>query len=146
MMQPAIVVERLGKRFRRPGADRPTSLKEALLRGLRGLRDETFWGLRDISFSVARGRAVGVIGRNGAGKSTLLRLIGRVGRPDAGRVQARGRIGALLDLGAGLAHDLTGRENIFIAGVIAGMTRAEVQQRLDAIIAFAELDAFIDSP
>ncbi len=145
-MQPAIVVAGLGKRFRRPGADRPTSLKETLLRGLRGLREETFWGLRDISFSVPRGRAVGVIGRNGAGKSTLLRLIGRVGRPDEGSVTAHGRIGALLDLGAGLAHDLTGRENIFIAGVIAGMTRAEVQQRLEAIIAFAELEAFIDSP
>lgn len=145
-MQPAIVVEGLGKRFRRPGADRPTSLKETLLRGLRGLREETFWGLRDISFSVPRGRAVGVIGRNGAGKSTLLRLIGRVGRPDEGRVQAHGRVGALLDLGAGMAYDLTGRENIFIAGVIAGMTRAEVQQRLEAIITFAELEAFIDSP
>ena len=89
---------------------------------------------------------VGVVGRNGAGKSTLLRLIGGVGRPDEGSVRAHGRVGALLDLGAGFHPDLTGRENVFINGVVAGLTRREVAARFDAILAFAELEQFIDSP
>ena len=87
-----------------------------------------------------------MVGNNGAGKSTLLRLIGGVGVPDTGRVRVSGRIGAILDLGAGLSDDLTGRENAYIAGVIAGMTRAEIRRRFDAIVSFAELEEFIDSP
>jgi lipopolysaccharide transport system ATP-binding protein len=149
-MPEAIVVQNLSKSFRRYHADRPTTLKEVLLRGLRGLRRmapaERFWALRDVSFSVAPGRMVGVIGPNGAGKSTLLRLIGGVGRPDEGQVTVQGRIGALLDLGAGFHPDLTGRENVFVNGVIAGLTRHEVAQRFDAIVDFAELGAFIDNP
>lgn len=146
-MSDAIVVQNLGKRFRRYHADRPTTLKEALLRGLRRIKlAESFWALRDVSFSVAPGRMVGVIGSNGAGKSTLLRLIGSVGRPDEGRVTVHGRIGALLDLGAGFHPDLTGRENVFINGVISGLTRHEVAQRFDSIVDFAELEAFIDNP
>ena len=89
---------------------------------------------------------VGVIGPNGAGKSTLLRLIGGVGRPDEGRVKTRGQIGALLDLGAGFHPDLTGRENVFVSGVIGGLTRREVVERFDAIVAFSELEEFIDCP
>jgi len=143
----AIVVQNLGKRFRRYHADRPTTLKEALLRGLRRIKPaESFWALRDVSFGVAPGRMVGVIGPNGAGKSTLLQLIGSVGRPDEGRVTVHGRIGALLDLGAGFHPDLTGRENVFINGVISGLTRHEVAQRFDSIVDFAELEAFIDNP
>jgi lipopolysaccharide transport system ATP-binding protein len=107
---------------------------------------EWFWALRDVSFSVSPGRMTGVIGPNGAGKSTLLQLIGGVGRPDEGSVQAYGRIGALLDLGAGFHPELTGRENVFINGVISGLTRHEVAQQFDSIVAFAELDEFIDSP
>jgi lipopolysaccharide transport system ATP-binding protein len=149
-MPEAIIVQNLSKSFRRYHADRPTTLKEALLRGLRGLRQialaERFWALRDVSFSVAPGRMVGVIGPNGAGKSTLLRLIGGVGRPDQGNVEAHGRIGALLDLGAGFHPDLTGRENVFVNGVIAGLTRYEVARRFDSIVDFAELEAFIDNP
>jgi len=149
-MPKAIIVQNLSKSFRRYHADRPTTLKEVLLRGLRGLRRiapaERFWALRDVSFSVAPGRMVGVIGPNGAGKSTLLRLIGGVGRPDQGNVEAHGRIGALLDLGAGFHPDLTGRENVFINGVIAGLTRYEVARRFDAIVDFAELETFIDNP
>lgn len=145
MSEPAIVASGLAKRFQRNKGRAPT-FKDLVLRGLAGQRKTTFWGLRDVSFSVLPGRTVGIIGPNGAGKSTLLRLVGGVGVPDCGKVSTRGRIGALLDLGSGLETDLTGRENVFIAGIISGMTRAEVQRRFDDIVAFAELEAFIDSP
>jgi lipopolysaccharide transport system ATP-binding protein len=145
MSEPAIVASGLAKRFQRRSGRAPT-FKDLLLRGLAWQKKTTFWGLRDISFSVQSGRTVGIIGPNGAGKSTLLRLVGGVGMPDRGKVRTQGRIGALLDLGSGLETDLTGRENVFIAGVISGMTRAEVEQRFDDIVAFAELEAFIDSP
>jgi len=146
-MSDAIAVRHLGKCFRRHHADRPNTLKEALLHGLRRIGPaENFWALRDVSFSIAAGRMVGVIGPNGAGKSTLLRLIGGVGRPDEGSVTVRGRIGALLDLGAGFHPDLTGRENVFINGVISGLTRYNVARRFDSIVAFAELEGFIDNP
>jgi lipopolysaccharide transport system ATP-binding protein len=149
-MPDAIIVQNLSKSFRRYDADRPRTLKEAFLRGLGGLRriaaQEPFWALRDVSFSIAPGRMIGVIGPNGAGKSTLLRLIGGVGRPDEGQVAVHGRIGALLDLGVGFHPDLTGRENVFINGVIAGLTRNEVAHRFDSIVEFAELEPFIDNP
>ena len=143
----AIVVEDLGKRFRRYPADRPRTLKETVVRGLRRTRPvDDFWALRDISFSVAPGRMVGVVGPNGAGKSTLLRLVGGVGRVDEGQVKVNGRIGALLDLGAGFHPDLTGRENVYINGVVAGLTRGQVADRFADIVEFAELEEFIDSP
>jgi lipopolysaccharide transport system ATP-binding protein len=135
-MGSAIVVQGLGKRFYRYHTDRPVTFKEALLRGLRRMEPaEQFWALRDVSLSIAPGRMVGVIGPNGAGKSTLLRLIGSVGRPDEGSVEVRGRIGALLDLGVGFHPDLTGRENVFVSGIIAGLTRREVAQRLESRVA-----------
>jgi len=149
-MPDAIVVQNLSKSFRRYDADRPQTLKEAFLHGLGSLRrlapKEPFCALRDVSFSVAPGRMVGVIGPNGAGKSTLLRLVGGVGRPDEGEVTVQGRIGALLDLGIGFHPDLTGRENVFVNGVIAGLTRNKVARRFDSIVEFAELEPFIDSP
>jgi lipopolysaccharide transport system ATP-binding protein len=146
-MPDAIAVQNLGKRFRRYHADRPNTLKEALLRGLRRIRPaEYLWALRDVSFRIPPGRMVGVVGPNGAGKSTLLRLIGGVGLPDEGSVTVRGRIGALLDLGTGFHPDLTGHENVFVNGVISGLTRHEVARRFDSIVAFAELEEFIDNP
>ena len=146
-MGDAIIIKGLGKQFRRYHTDRPKTLKEALLRGMRRTRPvETFWSLLDVSFSVAPGRVVGVLGRNGAGKSTLLRFIGGVGRPDKGSVEVHGRINALLDLGVGFHPDLTGLENVFISGVINGLTRREVSQRLEAIVDFAELRDSIDNP
>ena len=143
----AIVARNVGKRFRRYHADKPATLHEALLRGFGKLTPaDTFWGLRDVTFRVAPGGTLGVIGRNGAGKSTLLRLLGGVGRPDEGMVQLHGRVGALLTLGAGFHPELTGRENLFIAGVVAGLTRREVRSRLNAIVAFAELDGYLEMP
>ena len=141
-----IVVRGLGKVFRRYPRGRAWTLQEAALAAFRRRRVDRFWALRDVTFHVAPGRMVGFVGMNGAGKSTLLRLIGGVGRPDEGTVEAGGRVGALLELGAGFHPDLTGREGVFVNGVIGGLTRGEVAARFDAIVAFAELEAFIDSP
>jgi lipopolysaccharide transport system ATP-binding protein len=146
-MRDAIVVQGLGKRFYRPQADRPVTLKETLLHSWHRTKSaKDFWALQNVSFSIAPGRMVGVLGSNGAGKSTLLRLLGGVGRPDKGSVRVNGRIGALLDLGVGFHPDLTGRENVFISGIVAGLTRQEVTQRFKSIVNFAELQQFIDSP
>jgi len=142
-----IVVDSVGKSFRRFHTSRPRTLQEAVLQGLRGLRPvDRFWALRDVSFSVAPGKMVVIMGANGAGKSTLLRLIGGIGRPDEGQIHVNGRIGALLDLGAGFHPDLTGRENVYINGVISGLSRREVSRSFDSIVHFAELEDFIDSP
>jgi len=142
-----IVVHSVGKSFRLFHPRRPRTLQEAVLQGLSGLRPvERFWALREISFSVAPGKMVGIMGANGAGKSTLLRLIGGVGRPDEGQIHVHGRIGALLDLGAGFHPDLTGKENVYINGVISGLSRKEVNRSFDSIVHFAELEDFIDSP
>jgi homopolymeric O-antigen transport system ATP-binding protein len=146
-MDYAVVVNGLSKQYYLYHADRPWTLHETLVRGLRRLQPaERFWALRDISFSVAPGRVVGLVGPNGSGKSTLLRLIGGVGRPDKGYVRVNQRISGLLDLGTGFHPDLTGRENVFVNGVISGLTRREVAGRFDSIVAFAELEAFIDNP
>jgi lipopolysaccharide transport system ATP-binding protein len=146
-MRDAIVVEGLGKRYFRRNPHRPRTIHEALSRGFRSLgSSESFWGLRDLSFRAERGRMLGVIGRNGAGKSTLLRLLAGVDVPDEGTVWTAGRVGALLTLGAGFHQDLTGRENVFVSGVVHGLTRAEVRRRFDSIVAFAEVEDFIDSP
>ena len=104
------------------------------------------WALRNVSFSVGPGEMLGVVGANGAGKSTLLRLLGGVGRPSSGNIRIRGRIGALLDLGGGFLGDLTGRENATLAGVVAGLLRCEIVARMDEIVAFAELEDFVDQP
>ncbi len=147
MSEDAILVEGLSKKFYRYHSGRPWTFQEMFLRGAdwRRKRHE-FWALQNISFRLAPGRTAGVIGRNGAGKSTLLRLVGGVGKADRGRIETRGRIGALIDLGAGFHPDLSGRENVFINGVISGLTRKEVAKNFDSIVAFAELEEFIDSP
>jgi len=137
----------VGKRYARFAVQRPRKFKEALFRGGRNLRPvETFWALRHVSFEVAAGKMLGVIGNNGSGKSTLLNLIGRLSRPDEGALAVRGRMVGLLELGTGFHPDLTGRENVFINGVVTGLTRREVAQRFDSIVAFAGVEAFIDSP
>jgi homopolymeric O-antigen transport system ATP-binding protein len=146
-MNNAVVVEGLSKQYKVYHADRPWTLHETLVKGLRRLQPAArFWALRDISFSVAAGRVVGLVGPNGSGKSTLLRLIGGVGRADRGQVRVNQRVSGLLDLGTGFHPDLTGRENVFVNGVISGLTRRDVMERFDSIVAFAELEEFIDNP
>ncbi len=107
---------------------------------------ESFWALHDVSLSVRPGEALGVIGRNGSGKSTLMRILGGVMRPDAGRITHDGPVRGLLDLNTGMHPDLTGRENVFINGIIAGNSRREVEAKFDEIVAFAELEHCIDEP
>lgn len=146
-MSLAIDVANVSKSFRRYRPDRPQTIQEVLAQGVRGLRSsEQFWALRDVSFSLPRGRAVGIIGTNGSGKSTLLRLVGGIGRADSGRIQVNGRTAALLDLGSGMHGELTGRENIIVAGVLSGLSRHEVLRRFDEIVAFSEIEKFIDNP
>lgn len=146
-MTSAVTVQNLGKRYARYHVDRPRTIMEAALSGLKRLRPaEKFWALRDVSFSVEPGQMLGIIGKNGAGKSTLLQLVGGVGQPDEGRVKVRGRIGALLDLGASFHPDLSGRENLFVSAVIGGLTRREAARRFDQIVEFAQLESFIDNP
>ena len=146
-MSAAITVQNVSKKFRTYHPQKPNTIAELVVKGPNLLRAaDQFWALQDVSFQIDQGRMLGVIGKNGAGKSTLLRLIGGVGRPDSGRIQVNGRIGALLDLGAGFHPDLTGRENTFISGVISGLLRQEISERFDSIVAFAELENFIDNP
>jgi lipopolysaccharide transport system ATP-binding protein len=107
---------------------------------------EEFWALRNVSFDVQRGEVLGIVGRNGAGKSTLLKILSRITEPSEGRVILRGRVASLLEVGTGFHPELTGRENLYLNGAILGMTRAEIARRFDEIVAFAEVDQFLDMP
>jgi lipopolysaccharide transport system ATP-binding protein len=109
-------------------------------------RSDEFWALRDIDFSIKQGDRMGVIGRNGAGKSTLLKLLSRITEPTSGHIGLRGRVASLLEVGTGFHPELTGRENIFLNGAILGMSKAEIQRKFDEIVAFAEVERFLDTP
>ena len=145
-MSGRIVVDGVSKRFRAWQPDRAMTLQEVVLRGFRWRRKEHFWALSDVSFMVNPGRMVGVIGVNGAGKSTLRRRVAGVGRPTRGHIELTGRLGAILELGVGFHPELTGRENIITSGVSSGLTRREVLERFDEIVAFSELEEFLDYP
>ncbi|NCF67317.1 MAG: ATP-binding cassette domain-containing protein [Chloroflexi bacterium] len=108
--------------------------------------DETIWALRDVSFDVQHGEVLGIIGQNGAGKSTLLKILSRITEPTVGYADVYGRVGSLLEVGTGFHHELTGRENIYLNGAILGMNRAEIARKFDEIVAFAEVEKFIDTP
>jgi lipopolysaccharide transport system ATP-binding protein len=112
----------------------------------RRAKNETFWALKDVSLDVREGEVLGLIGRNGAGKTTLLKILSRITRPTSGWAEIHGRVGSLLEVGTGFHPELTGRENTFLSGAILGMTRAEIIRKFDEIVAFAELEKFIDTP
>src|SRR5207244_5847989 len=114
--------------------------------GLDTTDKKEIWSLRDVSFDVRAGAVIGVIGRNGAGKSTLLKVLSRITEPTTGRVEIRGRVGSLLEVGTGFHQELTGRENIYLNGAILGMRKAEIDRRFDEIVALDEVERFLDVP
>lgn len=144
MSEPAIVVDGLSKRFRLYH-DRNQSLKSLIMRGGRA-RFEEFWALRDVSLEISEGTTFGFIGTNGSGKSTLLKCLARILQPDEGSARTRGKVSALLELGAGFHPELSGRENVYLNGSILGMSTRELDRRFDEIVGFAGLERFIDTP
>jgi lipopolysaccharide transport system ATP-binding protein len=146
---PAIELTGVSKVYRRYSGKQFATLKSALLQRsiLRELQpSETFQALSDVSFRVPKGSTYGVIGRNGSGKSTALKLVAGITKPTEGTVKVEGRISALIELGAGFHPEISGRENVFINGIMLGLTKREIEQRFDEIVEFAELEAFIDAP
>ena len=155
----AIRVDGLGKCYKLGRRESYRTLRESILdataapwRALRragsrpGGEAELLWALKDVSFEVAPGEVIGVIGRNGAGKSTLLKLLSRITEPTEGEAWIAGRVGSLLEVGTGFHPELTGRENLYLNGAILGMRRAEIRRKFDEIVAFAEVERFLDTP
>ncbi len=162
MSEAIISIENLGKKYRiqhqRNGGMRYKAMRDVIADKVKGLfrprtsdlgprtSAEDFWALKDVSFEVKPGEVMGIIGRNGAGKSTLLKILSRITEPTEGRVHIKGRVASLLEVGTGFHPELTGRENIFLNGAILGMSRAEIRKKFDEIVAFAEVEKFLDTP
>ncbi len=156
----AIRAENLGKQYRIGKRERYHALRDTIsdaltapFRRLRGRQNagsdsapETIWAVKDVSFEVPRGEVVGIVGRNGAGKSTLLKLLSRITEPTAGYAEIHGRVGSLLEVGTGFHPELTGRENVYLNGAILGMHKAEIAKKFDEMVAFAEIEKFLDTP
>jgi lipopolysaccharide transport system ATP-binding protein len=151
MNESVIHVEGLGKRYRVGERERYVALRDVITRVFssplkRKPSADFIWALRDVSFDVAPGEVVGLIGRNGAGKTTLLKLLARITRPTAGFAEIRGRVGSLLEVGTGFHPELSGRENIYLSGAILGMSKREITRKHDEIVSFAEVERFLDAP
>src|SRR6202041_2728790 len=154
MSESVIHVEGLGKRYRVGERERYFALRDVLTRAFsapfrkNGARPSAdyIWALKDVSLDVHQGEVVGLIGRNGAGKTTLLKLLSRITRPTTGFAEIHGRVGSLLEVGTGFHPELTGRENIYLSGAILGMSKRDIERKFDEIVAFAELEKFIDTP
>ena len=162
-MSTILKIENLSKKYiiGHQRQERYTALRDVMMHKLRGIGQrlrhplspnkevtnlEKFWALKDINLEIKQGDRVGVIGRNGAGKSTLLKILSRITEPTTGRITINGRIASLLEVGTGFHPELTGRENIFLNGAILGMSRAEIKKKYDEIVAFAEVEKFLDTP
>jgi lipopolysaccharide transport system ATP-binding protein len=156
---PIIAIEGVSKRYIIGHRPMDSTIRDRLTRGFRSaggviiprLRPpdpsvEEFWALKDVSFEVHRGQVLGIVGRNGAGKSTLLKILSRITDPTSGRVRMRGRVASLLEVGTGFHPELTGRENVYLNGAILGMRKAEISRKFDEIIAFSEVEKFLDTP
>ena len=159
MSEVAIRVDGLGKKYRirHQRRERYVALRDVIAEKVGGFfrrrpvdggapTVEDFWALKDVSFEVRRGEVIGIIGRNGAGKSTLLKVISRITEPNEGRIELTGRVASMLEVGTGFHPELTGRENIFLNGAILGMRHAEIKRRFDEIVAFADVENFLDTP
>src|SRR5918992_999218 len=152
----AIRAEELSKRYEITiGKDRHDTLRDQISDAMKSLfrrngryngHRESFWALKEVSFEVKRGEVLGIIGRNGAGKSTLLKILSRITKPTRGYIRIHGRIGSLLEVGTGFHPELTGRENTYLNGAIIGMKSREIERKFEEIVAFAEIEKFIDTP
>ena len=163
MSETIIQVENIGKKYliRHQANERYMSLRDVIAGKAASIRrrllepestkradptHEEFWALKDVSFKIKHGQAVGIIGRNGAGKSTLLKILSRITEPTTGRIRIKGRVASLLEVGTGFHPELSGRENIYLNGAILGMSKAEIRNKFDEIVAFAEVEKFLDTP
>ena len=156
-MQPILEVRKLGKQYRVRSVSRISpSLGEAVVKAAKSafghrngnteVHNDLLWVLKDVSFEVLPGEVVGIIGRNGAGKSTLLKILSRIIKPTTGEVDIYGRVGSLLEIGTGFHPELTGRENVYLNGAIIGMGRDEIKRKFEEIVAFAEIEKFLETP